>query len=77
MASKPGSDRKLRAAEAAKLAGVATGTWHGYVSRGQAPPADGRYDGRTPWWFESTVRQWQGSRPGPGRPPSSRGPRTK
>ena len=57
---------KLRAAEAAELAEIKTSTWTAYVSRGQAPPPDGHYDKRTPWWHRSTIEQWRTTRPGQG-----------
>lgn len=42
---------------------IQPGTWHSYVSRGQAP-APTRHVGRTPLWDAHTVRTYQ--RPGPG-----------
>jgi hypothetical protein len=57
---------KLRAADAAGLAGIRTATWTAYVSRGQAPKPDGHYDQRTPWWYRSTIEQWRTARPGQG-----------
>lgn len=58
--------KKLRVTEAAARAGVADSTWRAYVAREQAPAADGQYDGRTPYWFESTVDAWIAARPGQG-----------
>jgi hypothetical protein len=68
------ADRKLYVDEAAALVGVLPATWRGYCTasagrRRQAPPADGvdieRGHAR-PWWWESTIRQWQANRPGRG-----------
>ena len=59
-------DDKLRSAAAAELAGVGLSTWSAYVSRGQAPEADGHYDLRTPWWYRSSIESWKASRPGQG-----------
>lgn len=70
-------DRRLYAAEAAELAGVARGTWNTYVARrlpvhNPAPERDGtEVDGAhaRPWWWESRVKAWIKDRPGsPGRP---------
>jgi len=54
---------KLRVVEAAARAGIAPSTWRAYVAREQAPAADGQYDARTPWWYESTVDAWMAERP--------------
>jgi hypothetical protein len=37
-------------------------TWLGYVSRGEAPPADRRF-GRSPAWLPETIRNWHSGRP--------------
>ena len=66
------SDR-LTVSDAAALAGVAASTWRAYVAREQAPPADGRFDGRTPWWHESTVREWMARRLGTTKGPHDGG----
>lgn len=60
--------RQLTAADAAALAGMTAKNWHGYRNRGvpkgnPIPEADGHL-GRTPWWWESTVRAWMDRRPG-------------
>jgi hypothetical protein len=74
-------DPKLRTAEAAKLAGVQSGTWRAYVSEGRAPVADGHHDARSPWWFESTVNAFVAGKLGRGHrraelgPPEPRAPR--
>lgn len=57
---------RLTVAQAAGLAGVTPVTWRSYVSRGQAPPKDGQYDARTPWWWSTTVQRWIDARPGRG-----------
>ncbi len=51
--------------EAAALAGVTPSTWRNYVTRGYAPPPDGRL-GRTPWWHRATIDGWLETRPGQG-----------
>jgi predicted DNA-binding transcriptional regulator AlpA len=56
---------RLTARECASLAGVKASTWDAYVTRGYAPPADGRL-GNQRWWLRSTVEQWMQSRPGQG-----------
>lgn len=69
---------KLTVPQAAERVGVPASTWRSYVSRANkarkegrvtpsmAPEADGEYDGRTPWWWESTIDEWMGSRRGRG-----------
>lgn len=56
-------DEKLTVKQAAARAGIAPKTWRAYVATGFAPPKDGQYDGRTPWWWASTVEKWQRARP--------------
>ena len=60
-------DEKLTRPQAAQRAGLTVATFGSYVSRGHAPPADGRYDQRTPYWFASTIDAWAAARPGRGR----------
>lgn len=57
--------RQISRDDAAKIAGVATDTFSGYVARGQAP-GPVRYVGRTPLWDESKVQAWADTRPGRG-----------
>lgn len=57
---------QLTAEDAASLAGVRPSTWNAYVTRGYAPPADGRL-GNQRWWLRETVEQWKANRPGRGR----------
>lgn len=64
-------ERQLTVREAAKLAGMKPATWRGRVTRGTAPKPDGRYDLRTPWWRESTVRKFIAERKPAGRPRKS------
>jgi len=61
---------RLAANAAAARAGVAPSTWRAYVTRGQAPPADGIDEGfGRPYWLETTVDRWKRDRHGrPGRP---------
>jgi hypothetical protein len=58
---------KLTVTQAAQRAGITPGAWRSYVTRGRAPKPDGQHDGRTPWWWDSTVDQWRTNRPGRGR----------
>jgi predicted DNA-binding transcriptional regulator AlpA len=51
--------------EVARRVGVSSGTWGGYVSRGQAPQPV-RKVGATPLWSARAVDEWQASRPGRG-----------
>jgi hypothetical protein len=54
-------------AGAAQIAGITPATWRSYVSRGEAPPPDGREAiSGTPWWRVSTIERWMRSRPGQG-----------
>lgn len=54
-------------AAAAAFAGLETATaWSSYVSRGRAPQCDGRHDGRTPWWWASTINDWKKGKTGQG-----------
>lgn len=69
---------KLTVPQVAELLGVGPATWRGYVTRARqahaagkvtpsvAPLPDGEYDGRTPWWFESTIAEFQSRRRGHG-----------
>lgn len=59
---------RLTTADVARLLGIDPATWRGYVShrkpvQNPAPPADGKFDARTPWWFRSTIEAWQANRP--------------
>lgn len=49
--------------DVANFLGVAPGTVRAYSSRGQMPQPDGKI-GASPWWWASTIREWQ--RPGRG-----------
>ena len=44
---------------------ISRSTWSTYVSRGQAPVAEGRV-GAYPVWRPDTIRKWQAGRPGHG-----------
>ena len=59
------TDDRLTARQAAALAGVQPSTWTSYVSRQQAPAADGQF-GNQNWWLRSTVETWLANRPGQG-----------
>lgn len=58
--------QRLRVADIATRAGITPTTWTAYVARGTAPKPDGHYDGRTPWWWASTIDTWLANRPGQG-----------
>lgn len=72
------SGEKLTVPQVAARLGITTSAWRGYVSRARkahaegrvtpsvAPLPDGEYDGRTPWWWESTIAEFQARRRGPG-----------
>ena len=53
------SDDKLRIDDVAALLNIKPVTFRAYVSRQQAPPADGQFDGRTPYWLRSTIETWR------------------
>ena len=59
------SEEELTRVEAAAIARVTTGTFSGYVTRGQAP-APVRRIGRTPLWSRAEIEQWMRDRPGAG-----------
>jgi len=61
-------DERLTTKETAERLGLAASSWRAYVSMGIAPEPDGHYDRRTPWWYASTVEDWNISRRPPGRP---------
>lgn len=62
------TDRRLTTADVAALLGITPATWRRYVSprdgKRYAPPPDGMIDGRTPYWCESTIREWRAGRKG-------------
>lgn len=49
------SDMPLSTRQVADRLGITTGAWRARVHREQAPPADGRFDERTPYWMASTI----------------------
>lgn len=52
-------DERLTTAQVADLLGIKPRTWSSYVARGQAPAADGRIDGRTPYWLAPTIEEYR------------------
>ncbi|MDO5067429.1 MAG: helix-turn-helix domain-containing protein [Propionibacteriaceae bacterium] len=64
--------------EIAVLLGLSKSTINNYRSTGRFPPEDGVVGGSTPYWWPSTVRDWQRNRPGKGagagRKPKNRTP---
>lgn len=61
------SGQMLTTAEVADLLGVKPASVRRYIHRGTFPQPDGHL-GVTPWWSPDTVRAWERSRRGPGRP---------
>ncbi|MEU8158086.1 hypothetical protein AB0B94_30905 [Micromonospora sp. NPDC048986] len=69
---------KLTVPQVAERLGISPPTWRGYVSKAKkereagkvlpshAPEADGKYDDRTPWWWEATIAEYEESRRGQG-----------
>lgn len=55
-------ERLLTAKEVAALLGVHPNTVTAYKHRKQMPPPDKQY-GRTPLWYESTIRAWRPTGP--------------
>lgn len=55
--------KRLTVTEVAERLKIQPGTWRGYVSKGEAPPADGHYDKRTPWWWEKTIAEFKWRNP--------------
>jgi hypothetical protein len=53
-----------RAAVAARL-GIDPDSVTRYVHRKQMPAPDGRA-GQSPWWYETTIAEWEPTRPGQG-----------
>lgn len=60
----PNNVRELRltTGDVVRRAGIERSTFSAYVARGQAPKPDGRFDKRTPYWYESTIDKWIESR---------------
>lgn len=54
-----GPDDKFTATQIATLYNITTSTFRAYVTRKQAPPADGYHDKRTPYWLRSTLEEWR------------------
>lgn len=51
------------ATDVAEYLGVRHGTVTSYKAREQMPPPDGHL-GRTPWWWDDTIRAWNEARKG-------------
>lgn len=66
-ASGPGfaHGRQLDIAAVAERIDVRAVTVRGYLRTGHIPPPDGRL-GRSPWWWETTIEEWEATRPGQG-----------
>lgn len=52
---------QLTGPQAAALTGLTPNSFRRYRSRGTAPPPDGR-NGPTPWWWRTTILQWDTTR---------------
>lgn len=48
-------DVPLSTGQVAAQLGIAAATWRVRVHREQAPPPDGMFDGRTPYWWQTTI----------------------
>lgn len=48
-------DVPLSTRQIAAQLGIAPGTWRVRVHREQAPQPDGMFDGRTPYWWQTTI----------------------
>lgn len=53
---------RLTTAQVCTLLGIKPATWRAYVSRGQAPKADGQFDARTPYWERKTIEAWKATK---------------
>lgn len=51
-------DRQWSVTDVAAYLGVKPRTVTAYLARNQMPAPDGRL-GRTPWWWETTIRSWR------------------
>lgn len=51
-------DRQWSVTDVAAHLGVKPRTVTAYLARKQMPTPDGRL-GRTPWWWETTIRSWR------------------
>lgn len=54
-------DLPLSTRQVAEQLGIAPATWRVWVHRGQAPAADDHFDGRTPFWWQSTIDAYKTS----------------
>ena len=58
-------DRQLTVQDVASHLGLALDTVRNYRKQGRLPSPDGTL-GNRPWWWQSTIDQWQATRPGRG-----------
>jgi len=63
-------DDRLTVGEAAEVLGIRPGTFRVRVHRGRVPAADGQIDGRTPFWYRSTIEALVPPRDDESPPPS-------
>lgn len=65
-AAGPIRDAPLDLRATAELLGLALVTMRTYHRDGRLPKEDGRF-GTIPWWYTSTILEWQANRPGSAR----------
>lgn len=54
-------DKPLSTAEVAGRIGIKPASWRVRVHRGLAPEPDDYFDGRTPYWWETTIDRYLAS----------------
>jgi predicted DNA-binding transcriptional regulator AlpA len=52
-------DRFIRKAEAIAISGLGYTQFHEHLKTGRFPPPDGYVGPRSPFWTETTLREWQ------------------
>lgn len=57
----------LTVEQVAERAEVAPKTFTSYLTKGNAPKADGAINARTPVWYPETIEKWLAGRPRKGR----------
>lgn len=58
-------DMPLSTQQVAARLGISPGSWRARVHREQAPPPDGHFDQRTPYWWHTTIDEYVGRTNGP------------
>lgn len=54
-------DMPLSTRQCAELVGCTPSVWRVRVHRETAPPPDGHFDGRTPYWWQTTIDAYRAS----------------